>query len=124
MIKIDLCLTRIGFEMISTLLNCQDKYYEYGEEGLETNGLAIRGYESVLLVDLVDSYLFKVTNNKFKEVRWRVIYRCGRLLVFKGKRSISDIRIWRDKFIEKVNGIVGNNYLQYNCDTWNLGGTQ
>ena len=79
--------------MSSTLLNFQDKYYEYGDEGLETKGLAIEGYESALLPDLVASYLLEVTNNQFKEVMWRVIYRDYGLLVFKGRRSISEIRI-------------------------------
>ena len=41
--------------MSSTLLNFQDKYYEYGDEGLETKGLAIGGYESAFLADLVAS---------------------------------------------------------------------
>ena len=49
--------------MSSTLLNFQDKYYEYGDEGLETKWLAIVGYESSYLADLVDSYLLEVTNN-------------------------------------------------------------
>ena len=71
--------------MSSTLINSQDKYYEYGDEGLEKNGLAIRGYESAFLADLVASYLLEVTNNQFKEVLWRGIYRDDRLLVFKGK---------------------------------------
>ena len=55
--------------------------------------LAIGGYESVFMEYLVSSYLFKVTNNKFKEVLWRVIYRYGGLLVFKGDISMSDIII-------------------------------
>ena len=81
--------------MSSTLINFQDKYYDYGEEGLETKILAIGGYESALLVDLVASYLFEGTKNEFKEVLCRLIYRGDRLLLFKGKISISEIRIWR-----------------------------
>ena len=61
--------------MSSTLLNFQDKYYEYREEDLETKGLAIGDYESAFLEDLVAFYLLEVTNNKFKEVLWRGIYR-------------------------------------------------
>ena len=88
MIKIYLCLILISFGMISTLLNFQDKYYGYREVVLEIKGLEIRGYESALLANLVASYLFEVTNNQFKEVLWRGIYRDDVLLVFKGKRSI------------------------------------
>ena len=61
--------------MISTLLNFQDRYYEYGEEGLDKKELAIRGYESAFLKDFVASDIFEVTNNKFKEVLCWVTYR-------------------------------------------------
>ena len=44
------------------------------------------------------------------------------MLVFKGRRSISEIRIWRDKFQEKFEEIAGNDYLQFTCETWNSGG--
>ena len=91
--KINLCLRLIGFGMSSTLLNFQDKYDEYGDEGLETKVLAIGGYESAFLADLVASYLLEVTNNKFKEVLWRGIYRDDGWLVVKGRRPISEIRI-------------------------------
>ena len=60
--------------MISNLLNFQGKYYEYGEEGLETNGFEIGGHESAFLADLVASYLFEVTNNQCKEFLWIAIY--------------------------------------------------
>ena len=100
----------IGFSMSSTLLNFQEKYYEYGEEGLETKGSEIGGYESAFLADLVASYLFEVTNNQFREFLWRVIYRDYGLLVFKGRISIPDIRIWRDKLQEKIDKIAGNDY--------------
>ena len=66
MIKIDLFLRLIGFGMSSTLLNFQHKYYEYGEEGLETKGLEIGGYESELLADLLASYLSEITNSQYE----------------------------------------------------------
>ena len=73
MTKNNLCLRLIGFGMSSNLLNFQEKYYEYGEDGLEKKGLAIGGYESALLADLVASYLLEVTINQFKEVLLRDI---------------------------------------------------
>ena len=73
--KINLVLQLIRSGMSSTILNLQGKYYEYGEDGLETKGLSIGGHESALLADLVDFYLFEVTNIQFKEVLWRGIYR-------------------------------------------------
>ena len=71
--KISLCLRLIGFGMIPSLLNFQDKYYEYGNERLVTEGLVIRGYEPAFLADLVASYILELTNNQLKEVMWRVI---------------------------------------------------
>ena len=68
------------------------------------------------------SYLLEVTNNQFKEVLWRGIYSDDGLLVFESRRSISEIRIWRDKFQWKVYRIMGNDYLQFICETWNPGG--
>ena len=55
-------------------------------------GLLIGGYESAFLVDLVASYLFEKCINKFKEFLWKGIYRDGGLLVFKGKKSLSEIK--------------------------------
>ena len=52
--------------MSSALLNFQEKYYEYGEDGLEKKGLAVGGYELEFLADLVVSYLLEVTGNQFK----------------------------------------------------------
>ena len=52
---------------------------------------------------------------------WRGIYRDDRLFVLNGKISISEIRIWRDKFQERVDKITGNNYLQFTCENWNPG---
>ena len=50
---------------------------------------------------------------------WRGIYRDDEFLAFKGKRPISVIQIWRDKFKDKVDKIEGNYYLQLTCDAWN-----
>ena len=59
---------------------------------------------------MVESYLFEVTDNKLKEVQWRLIYRDNRLLVFKGSTSMCEIRIWRDILQEKVCSIPGSLY--------------
>ena len=88
MTKINLCLRLVRFGMSSTLLDFQDKYYEYIDEGLNTKVLVIGWYESAFLAELVASYLLEVTNIQFEEVLWRVIYIDYRLLVFKGRRSI------------------------------------
>ena len=100
--NVKLCLKLIAFGMSSTLLTFEDKYYEYCEKGIETKGLAIGGYESAFLADLVASYLFEKCNNQFKEVLWKGIYRDDGLLVFKGKKSLSNIKRWREDFQGRV----------------------
>ena len=42
--------------------------------------------------------------------------------MLKVRRSISEIRIWREKFQEKVDKISGINYLKFTCEAWNPGG--
>ena len=41
--------------MSSTLMTFGDKYFEYGEKGIETKGLEIGRYESDFLADLLAS---------------------------------------------------------------------
>ena len=98
--------------MRSTLFNLEDKYCDYGKKGIETKGLAIGGYESDFLADLVASYLFEKCSNQFKEVLWKGIYKDDGFLVFKGKKLLSDIKRWREDFPSTVNKIAGNGYLQ------------
>ena len=100
--NVKLCLKLIKFGMSSTVLTFEDKYYEYGEKSIKTKGLAIGRYESAFLTDLVASYLFEKCNKQFKEVLWKEIYRDDGLLVFKGKKSLSDIKRWREDFQSRV----------------------
>ena len=81
---VKLCLKLVAFGMSSTLLIFEEKYFEYREKGTETKGLAIGGYVSAFLADLVTSYLFEKCYNQFKEVLRKGIYRDNGLLVFKG----------------------------------------
>ena len=87
-----LCLKLIVFGMSSTLLTFGAKYFDYDEKGIETKGLAIGGYKSAFLEDLVASYLCEKYNNQFREVPQKGIYRDNGLLVFKGKKSLSEIK--------------------------------
>ena len=86
---VKLCLKLIAFGMSSTLLILEEKYFEYGEKGIETKGLAIGGYKLSFIANLVAYYLFEKCNNQFKEALWKGIYRYYSLLVFKGKKSLS-----------------------------------
>ena len=52
-------------------------------------------------------------DNEFKEVLWKGIYRDNGLLLFKDKKSFSEIKICRDNFQIRVNKIAGNEYLEF-----------
>ena len=97
--------------MSSTVLTFEEKYFEYGEKGIKTKGLAIGGYKLDFLANLLDPYLFEEGNNQFKEILLQGIYRDLGLLVFKGKKSLSEIKIWREDFQSRVNKIAGKLYL-------------
>ena len=72
--------------MSSILPTFGKKYFEYGEKSIKTKGLAIGGYESDFIADLVVSYLFEKCNNQFREFLWKGIYRENGLVVFKGNK--------------------------------------
>eukprot|EP00957_Ditylum_brightwellii_P058270 4418350-Ditylum_brightwellii.AAC.1 len=66
--------------MRSTLIQFQDKYYKYkGAAGASADkediGLAIGGFESVWLADLVVSYLLEMTEDHFTKTITKGIYR-------------------------------------------------
>ena len=51
--------------MSSTLIYSNGDYYNYHGGEKEEQGLAIGGYESVFLANLVASYLFEKTKSNF-----------------------------------------------------------
>ena len=53
---------------------------------------------------------------------WREIYRDNGMLVFKSRKLILEVRVWRYKFQQKVDEIECKDYLQVTCDYWNPGG--
>ena len=108
----------IAFGMSSTLLIFEEKYFYYRDKGIKTKGLAIGIYGSAFLVNLVASYLFEKCNNQYKEFLWKEIYRDNGLLVFKGKKSLSEIKIWGEDFQSRVHKITDNDYLQLICKIW------
>ena len=73
--------------MISTLISFDGQYYEYHGEEREEQGLAIGGYESAFLADLVASYLFGKFNANFHTKTYHVIYGDDSLVVFIENKS-------------------------------------
>ena len=71
---INLCLDLIQFGMSSTLISFDGEYYEYHGGERKEQGLAIGGYESELLADLVASYLFGKSKPIFRPTIYHGIY--------------------------------------------------
>ena len=83
---INLCLELIRFGMSSTLISFDGEYYEYHGGEREEQGLAIGGYKSAFLADLVASYLFERSRSNFHPTTYHGIYIDDGLVVFKGKK--------------------------------------
>ena len=95
---INLCLELIRFGMSSTLICFDGEYYGYHGGKKEEQGLAIGGYESAFLADLVASYLFEKAKAHFHPTLYHGIYRDDGLVVFKGKKSVKEIKDWFYEF--------------------------
>ena len=74
--------------MSSTLICFNVEYYEYHGGEKSEQGLAIGGYESAFLADLVASYLLEKAKAHFYPTIYHGIYRDDGLVVFKGKKSV------------------------------------
>ena len=110
---INLCLDLIRFGISSTLL-----YYEYHGGEKEEQRLAIGGYESAFLADLVASYLFEKSKPIFCPTIYHSIYRYDGLVFFKGKNKASEIKDWLEEFQQTVNTAAGNQHLKFTAEIW------
>eukprot|EP00957_Ditylum_brightwellii_P156748 11930644-Ditylum_brightwellii.AAC.1 len=81
----------VQFGMKNTLVSFQDKYFVYKGAAKGANltnkdvALAIGGYKSAVLTNLVAPYLFEMTGSKFIEAKYKGIYRDDGLMVLVGK---------------------------------------
>ena len=115
---INLCLELIHLGMISILISFGCEYYEYHGGEREEQGLAIGGYESAFLADLVASYLFEKSKLNFRPKIYHVIYQDDGLVVFKGKKKASDIKDCMEEFHQMVNKAEVNQHLQFTAEIW------
>ena len=105
--------------MSSSLLTFRNKYYKYnGGASVDEKGLAIGGYESAFLVDLVAAYLFDLCSDNFNITKFYSIYRDDGIIVFRGKWTTCHIADWLKKFQSHVNTIVGNAHLIFTALVW------
>ena len=96
-------MTLVKFGMKSTLIKFHDKYYKYkGAAGASVdnkdNGLAIGGFESVWLANLVASYLLEMMEDHFTKTITKGIYHDDGLVVFSGVKSRKELKRWRKRF--------------------------
>ena len=82
----------IQFGMSYTLISFDGEYYAYHGGEREEQGLAIGGYESAFLADLVVSYLFEKAKPIFRPTLYYGIYWYDGLVVFRGKNKASEIK--------------------------------
>ena len=115
---INLCLELICFGMSSTLICLDGEYYEYHGGEKEEQGLAIGGYKLAFLANLVASYLFEKAKANFHPTIYHSIYRDDGFVVFKGRKSVREIKDWLDEFQQTVDKAAGNQQLQFNAEIW------
>ena len=109
---INLCLELIHFRIRSTLFSFGGEYYDYHGGEREERGLAIGGYESAFLADLVTSYLLEKSKANCRPTIYHGIYQDDDLVVFKGKNKSNEIKDWLEEFQQTVNTAAGNQHLQ------------
>ena len=88
-----LCLELIQFGMSSTLISFNREYYKYHGGKKEQQRLAIGGYESAFLANLVAPYLIEKYKTLINRKTCHGIYQDDGLVVFKGKTSMQEIKI-------------------------------
>ena len=54
----------------------------------------------------------------FNPTIYHGIYRDGGLVVFKGKKSVREIKYWLDDFQKTVDKAAGNQHLQFAAEIW------
>eukprot|EP00957_Ditylum_brightwellii_P198743 15148407-Ditylum_brightwellii.AAC.1 len=94
----------IQFGMKNTLVGFRDKHFNYKGAAKEDDlivknvALAIGGYESAFLADLVALYLLEITGKKFIKAKYKGIYRDNGLTVLVGKWNKVRIVRWLEDF--------------------------
>jgi len=102
----------IEFGMVSCLNTFDGKYFEYQGKGDKNDkGLAIGGYESAFLADLVASFLLEKTNNHFKNTQFHGIYRDDGIVVFDGNKKFCELPNWLNEFQNYINDLTEGTFF-------------
>ena len=115
---INLCLDLIRFGMGCTLISFHGWYYEYHGGDNKEQYLAIDGYELEFLSNLVVSYLFDKSKELLNQTTYHGIYHNEGLVMFKGKKSVQEIKYWLEEFQHIVYKAAVNQQLQFAAEIW------
>ena len=112
----------IKFGMASCLVTFDGEYYEYKGNGDNNDkGLAIGGYESAFLADLVASYLLEKSEKYFEKTKFHGIYRDDGLIAFNDIWSFQSIQKWLKEFQTNINEITNGTFIQFTMEIWKPG---
>ena len=64
------------------------------------------------------SYLFEKFQTLLNWTTYHGIYQDYGMLVFKGKKSVQDIKKWLAEFQQTVDKVSGNQHLQFTAEIW------
>ena len=67
---------------------------------------------------MVASYLFEKNNTLMNRTTYHIIYFDDGLVVFKGKKSVQEIKDWLAEFQKAVDKAAGNQHLQFTAEIW------
>ena len=70
------------------------------------------------LTNLVVSYLFEKSKTLLNRTTYHSIYQDCDMSVFKGKKSVQDIKNWLVKFQQTLNKLAGNQHFQFTVEIW------
>ena len=113
---INICLDLIQFGVRYTLIYLDEEYYKYHSGKNEEQGLEMEGYELALLSNLVVSYHFEKYKTLLNRTTYHGIYKYDDMVVFKGKKSVKEIKIgywsfskqWKRRWVTNTLIHLGN----------------
>ena len=69
--------------MDNTIVGFKDRFFDLDMDDQE-RGLAIGGYKSAWLVDLVTTYILEISKDQFEDKKYHGIYRDDGFMIFDG----------------------------------------
>ena len=71
-----------------------------------------------LLSNMVESYMFEKAKTILKRTTYHGIYHDEGMVVFKGKKSVQEIKDWLLEFQKTVDRAAGNQHFHFTSKIW------